>query len=135
MPSLVGADLVAGAADALHAGGDGGRRLDLDDQVDGAHVDAELEGGGGDEGADLPALRMVFDFGALRGGERAVMGAGEGLLAASSLRAPARRSAVRRLLTKMRVDWRARTMSRRRGGMVVQMEARLGPCEVGRWDA
>ena len=37
------ADLVAGAADALQPGGDRRRRLDLDDQVDGAHVDAQLE--------------------------------------------------------------------------------------------
>ena len=37
------ADLVAGAADALHAAGDRGRSLDLDDEIDGAHVDAELE--------------------------------------------------------------------------------------------
>ena len=71
---------MAGAADALHAAGDGGRRLDLDDQIDGAHVDAELERRGGDDGADLSGLEKVFDFGALRGGERAVMGAGEGLL-------------------------------------------------------
>jgi hypothetical protein len=44
--------LVAGAADALHAGRDGGRGFDLDDEVDGAHVDAEFEGGSGDDGAD-----------------------------------------------------------------------------------
>ena len=54
-----GSDLVAGAADALHACGDGGRRLDLDDHVDGAHVDAELEGRGGDDGADLSGLEEV----------------------------------------------------------------------------
>ncbi len=79
-PSLDGSDLVAGAADALHAGGDGGGRLDLDDHVDGTHVDAELERGGGDDGADLSGFEEGFDFGALGGGERAVMGAGEGLL-------------------------------------------------------
>ena len=39
-----GIDRVAGAADALHAAGDGRRRLDLDDEIDGAHVDAEFEG-------------------------------------------------------------------------------------------
>ena len=37
------ADLVACAADALHAAGDAGRSFDLDDEVDCAHVDAELE--------------------------------------------------------------------------------------------
>src|SRR5271168_573927 len=35
-----GSDAVAGAADALHAAGDGWGRLDLDDEIDGAHVDA-----------------------------------------------------------------------------------------------
>ena len=37
------ADLVPGAADALEAARDGGGALDLDHEVDGAHVDAELE--------------------------------------------------------------------------------------------
>ncbi len=74
-----GVDVVAGAADALHAAGNRGRSFDLDDEVDGAHVDAEFEGGGGAEGADLASLQLLFDDGALRGGERAVMGAGDGL--------------------------------------------------------
>ena len=43
------ADLVAGPADALQAGGDRAGRLDLDDEVDRAHVDAELEARRGDE--------------------------------------------------------------------------------------
>ena len=38
-----GADLVAGTADALQPAGDDCRALDLDDEVDRAHVDAELE--------------------------------------------------------------------------------------------
>ncbi len=38
-----GADVMAGAADALHAAGDGWRRFDLNDEIDGAHVDAEFE--------------------------------------------------------------------------------------------
>ena len=37
------ADLVAGPADPLEAAGDRRRALDLDDEVDRAHVDAELE--------------------------------------------------------------------------------------------
>ena len=36
------ADGVAGAADTLHAGGNGGRGFNLDDEVDGTHVDAEF---------------------------------------------------------------------------------------------
>ena len=37
------ADLVAGAADALQPARHRAGRLDLDDEIDGAHVDAELE--------------------------------------------------------------------------------------------
>ena len=48
--------VVAGAADALHAAGDRGRSFDLDDEIDGAHVDAEFERGGGAEGANLAGL-------------------------------------------------------------------------------
>ena len=51
------ADLVPGAADALQAAGHRRRRLDLHDQVDRAHVDAELQAGGGDHGGSRPALR------------------------------------------------------------------------------
>ena len=47
------AEGVAGAADALQEGGDAAGRADLADEVDGADVDAELEGGGGDEGPQL----------------------------------------------------------------------------------
>ena len=42
-PLLGRPDLVAGTADPLQAAGDARRALDLDDEVDGAHVDAELE--------------------------------------------------------------------------------------------
>ena len=48
-----GADGVAGAADALHAARHRRRRLDLDDEIDGAHVDAELQRGGRDQPAQL----------------------------------------------------------------------------------
>ena len=37
-------DLVTGTADALEAAGDARRALDLDDEVDGAHVDARARG-------------------------------------------------------------------------------------------
>ena len=43
------ADLVAGPADALEATGDRAGRLDLDDEVDRSHVDAELERRGRDD--------------------------------------------------------------------------------------
>ena len=70
-------DRVAGAADALHAAGDRGRRFDLDDEVDGAHIDAEFERGGGAEGFDLAGLELLFDDRALVGGEGAVVGAAD----------------------------------------------------------
>ena len=69
-------DLMACATDALHAAGDRRRRLDLDDEVDCAHVDAELEGRCADESLELACLEELLDLGALRGGERAVVSAG-----------------------------------------------------------
>ena len=56
-----GSDGVAGAADALHAAGDRGRRFDLDDEVDGAHVDAEFKSRGGAEAFELAGLQLFFD--------------------------------------------------------------------------
>ena len=50
------ADLVAGPADALQAGGDRPGRLDLHDEVDRAHVDAELERGRAHEPSSRPDL-------------------------------------------------------------------------------
>ena len=41
--------LVTGPPDPLQAAGHGGGRFDLDDQVDGAHVDAQLEAARGDD--------------------------------------------------------------------------------------
>ena len=69
------ADAVPGAADALQAAGDGLGRLDLQDEVDGAHVDAELERGGGDEAGQLAGLQQLLDLRALLARERAVVGA------------------------------------------------------------
>jgi hypothetical protein len=71
--------VVAGAADALHAAGDRGRSFNLDDEIDGAHVDAEFERGGSAQGANLAGLQLLLDDRALRGGERSVMSAGDGL--------------------------------------------------------
>ena len=71
------ADLVAGAADALQAAADRAGRLDLDDEVDRAHVDAELERRRGDDRAQLAALQPVLDHDALLAGERAVVRADE----------------------------------------------------------
>ena len=108
---------------------DGARRLDLDDEVDGAHVDAQLEAAGGDDGPQVAALELVLDDDALLAGQRAVVGLDE-LLAeapvssrstpmprssASSLSLAASRSAWRRALQKMIVERCARTWSRMRG--------------------
>ena len=79
MPRLGCADGVAGAADALHAARDRRRRLDLDDEIDRAHVDAELQRRGGDQAAELAGLEPVFDLDALRPRERAVVRADQRL--------------------------------------------------------
>jgi hypothetical protein len=73
-PSLRGlVQPVACSADPLQPAGDRLRGLDLDDEVDGAHVDAQLERRGGDENRDLPLLEQLFHFDALLASERAVM--------------------------------------------------------------
>ena len=71
------ADLMAGPADALQTAGHRRRGLDLDHQIDRAHVDAQLQAGRGDDGAQAPALEVVLDLGALFLADRAVMRAGE----------------------------------------------------------
>ena len=85
------AHAVARAADALEPRGDGLGRLDLDHEVDRAHVDAELERRGGDEAGQLARLQEVLDHEPLLASQRAVVRAGDvGRRAAVR---PARRSA------------------------------------------
>ena len=74
-----GADLVAGAADPLQAARHRWRRLDLDDQIDRAHVDAELERRRRHQPAQPALLERVLDLDALRPGQRAVVGADQRL--------------------------------------------------------
>ena len=64
---------VSGAADALQSAAHCTGRLHLNDEVDGAHVDAEFEAARGDDGAQLPALQLVFDHDALLARERPVV--------------------------------------------------------------
>ncbi len=71
------ADLVAGAPDPLHAARDRRRRLDLHDQVDGTHVDAELETAGGHHAGQPAGLEVVLDQGPLLLAHRSVVGAGQ----------------------------------------------------------
>ena len=77
-----GPELVAGAADPLHPARHRLRRLDLDHEVDRAHVDPELERRGRDDARELPGLEQLLDLEALLAGERAVMGAGDLLVLA-----------------------------------------------------
>ena len=64
---------VVGAADALHDPARPLRRADVHDEVDVAPVDAEIEGRGADDGAQLPRRHGGLDPPALRGIQRPVM--------------------------------------------------------------
>ena len=106
------AELVSGAADALQAARDRLRALDLDHEVDGAHVDAELEAGGRDEARNPPRLQILLDDHPLLARQRAVVGARDLSSSASSFSRTASRSASRRLLTKTIVERCSFTSSR-----------------------
>ena len=69
--------IVPRAPDALQPARDRLRALDLDHEVDGAHVDAELERGRRDEARDLAGLQQLLDDEPLLARERAVVRAGE----------------------------------------------------------
>ncbi len=71
------ADRVAGAADPLQPARDRLRRLDLDHEVDGAHIDPELEARGGDEARQFAGLEHLLDDEALFAREAAVVRAGD----------------------------------------------------------
>ena len=71
--------VVAAAADALKPAGHRWRRLDLHDEVDRAHVDAELQRGGRDEPAQLSGFQQILDLDALRARDGAVVRADERL--------------------------------------------------------
>ena len=71
------ADLVPGPADALDATRDRTGRLDEHDEVDGAHVDAELEAGRGDDAAQPALLQLGLDLHALLARQRPVVRAHE----------------------------------------------------------
>ena len=67
------ANLVARAPDALHAAGHRRRRLDLDHQIDRAHVDAQLQRGGRHQRAQPARLEGVLDLQPLRPRDGTVM--------------------------------------------------------------
>ena len=87
----VQAEGVAGAADALEEGRDAAGRADLADEVDAADVDAELEGGGGDEGLQLAGLEALLDAQTALAREAAVVAA-DVLLAEALARGGGRRA-------------------------------------------
>ena len=68
-----GAELVAGAADSLQSARHRFGALDLDHEVDGAHVDAELEARRRDEARDLARLQQLLDLHALLASDRPVV--------------------------------------------------------------
>ncbi len=82
------ADAVTGATDALQPAGHRLGRLDLHDEVDRPHVDAELERRGGDQAGQPARLELALDDEALLTRQRAVMGTGDlahGLAARGSI--------------------------------------------------
>ena len=122
------ADPVAGASDALHAARDRTGRLDLDDEIDRAHVDAELEGRRRDEAAQSSRLRVVLDDQPLLARQRSVVRLGDlgsVISAASSFSRAASRSAIRRALTNTIVEWCSCTSSRIFGWIAGQIERRV----------
>ena len=64
---------VVGAADPLHQARGALGRADIDDEIDVAPVDAEVERGRADHAAKFPRRHRVLDLAALRDVERAVM--------------------------------------------------------------
>ena len=74
-------EAVVGAADALGEAARALRRADVDDEIDVAPVDAEIEGRGADDGAELARDHRGLDLPALGGVERAVVeGDGQAVL-------------------------------------------------------
>ena len=67
------APMVRGAPDALQRDREAARRLELDDEVDRAHVDAELERGRGHRAADISALQLLLGREPHRPRQRAVV--------------------------------------------------------------
>ena len=76
-PFADGIRLVAATSNALQAARHRGRRFDLHDEIDRAHVDAELERRGGHECLDMAGFQQILDVAALRARDRAVVGSHE----------------------------------------------------------
>ena len=107
------ADLVAGATDPLEGRGDRRRRLDLHDEVDRAHVDAELEAGRRHDAGQPAPLEVVLDQGPLLLGHRPVVGAGDDRVRGTALaRLPHQRGRRPRGSAELLTARRARRRSR-----------------------
>ena len=68
---------MAGAANPLNAGRHARWRLDLKHEVDGAHIDAQLQGGGRNQPAQRAGLELILDEQPLLAGNRAVVSSNE----------------------------------------------------------
>ena len=79
------ADLVAGAADPLKSAGHRRRRLDLDDEIDRTHVDAEFQARRRHHRLESPTFEFVLHGRAFLFGHRPVMGPGQQCLGALDL--------------------------------------------------
>ena len=55
-----------------------GGDFDLDDEINGAHIDAEFQGRRGAKRTNLAGLQLLLDHRALVGGKGTVVGAGNG---------------------------------------------------------
>ena len=101
-------DLVPGPADPLEAARDRLRRLDLHDQVDGAHVDAQLERRGGHQRRQLAGLQRVLDLAAAARGRSSRGGRGATSSLGQLVEAVGHALGQRRLLTNTIVErWAA----------------------------
>src|SRR5579883_567254 len=69
----LGADPMPGTTDALQCNPDRSRRAQLNDEIDGSDVDAQLQRSGGDDGAQLTAAQRPLYLKARLAGETAVV--------------------------------------------------------------
>ena len=84
-PLAGGVQQVSGAPDALQAGGHGLGGVELDDRVDEAHIDAQLQRRRGDQRVQLAALELVLHLQPVLFGHAAVVGADPRRLALGSV--------------------------------------------------
>ena len=70
---------MSGPADPLQTAGHRRRRLDLDDEIDCAHVDPEFQARGRHDGFESSGLEFVLNLGALLFRHRPVVGTGQWL--------------------------------------------------------